>query len=63
MPVEREVGDELFQTGVFFFERPHAPQLTRTEMDKAFLPDVEGRFADAELSAHIHHGGPALRLS
>jgi hypothetical protein len=60
--VERAVGDELFQTGVCFFERLHPPQLTHAEMGNTFLPDVERRFAHAERSAHIHHGGAALRL-
>lgn len=56
-------SNELFQAGVFPFERPHVPSLTHAEMREALLPDIEGRRAVAQLPTHIGDHCPALRLA
>ncbi len=57
--VEREIGDQPFQPVVFFFELSEPAQFAHTEVRVLFLPHIEGRFTDAQLSADIADRRPA----
>ena len=63
MLVEREVGDETLQPGMLVFERPQLAPLADAQMGKLLLPDVEGGFADAELSADVGRRRAVLDLA
>src|SRR5262249_48342149 len=61
--VEREIGDQAFQPGVFILELPDPPYFVHAEMPVALLPDVERGLTDAELATHIRHRRPRLGLA
>ena len=42
MLVEREVGNEPFQSAVSFLQLPESTQLTHAQMGVLFLPGIEG---------------------
>src|SRR5262249_53865704 len=48
---------------VFVLELAQAAQLTHPQVGVLLLPGVEGRFAHAQLAAHIADRGAALRLA
>jgi hypothetical protein len=54
--VERQVRDQSFEPAVLVLERSQPTQLAHAEMCVLLLPDVEGRFADAQLPADIGRG-------
>src|SRR5688500_8659708 len=51
--VQGQVGHQLLQTVILFFELLEPPQLTHAHSTILFLPVVEGRIADAHLPANI----------
>ena len=53
MRVERAVGDEPFQSAVFFLQLPESTQLTHAQMGVYFLSGIEGGATHSELSAEV----------
>ena len=63
MFVERQVRDQSFEPAILVLERSQPTQLADAEMRVLLLPDVEGRFADANLPADIGRGRTSLDLA
>src|SRR5215831_14768036 len=61
--VEREVGDQTLQSGVFVLELPQAAELAHAQMRVLLLPGVERGLADPQLPAHVADRGAALGLA
>src|SRR5215470_18056776 len=61
--VEREVGDQTLQSGVFVLELPQAAELAHAQMRVLLLPGVERRLAHAELPAHVADRSAALGVA
>jgi len=51
--VEREVGDQALQSGVFVLELPQAAELAHAQVRVLLLPRVERGLADPQLPAHV----------
>jgi len=60
--VEREIRQETLELAVLFAQLPQFAQLRRSQAPVLLLPHVEGRFADAELTADVGDCRAALRL-
>jgi hypothetical protein len=61
--VEREIGDEPFQSTVFFFQLPEPAQFTPPQVGVLFLPGVEGGVTPPELPAEVADRGAGFCLS
>ena len=59
--VEREVGDEPFQSAVFFLQLPEAPQLAHAQVRVLLLPGVERGVTHPELPAEVADRGAGFR--
>ena len=57
--IEREIGDEPFQSTVFFFQLPEPPQFAHPQMGVLLLPGVERGVTHPELPAEVADGVPA----
>src|SRR6185295_12853088 len=53
--IERQVGHQLLQTVVLFFQLLEPTEFAHAHPTVLLLPIVEGRFADAHLPAYIRH--------
>ena len=62
MLVEREVGDQSFETAILIFELAQATQLGDTHAVELFLPPIESLFGDAEPSTDVEDGRTTLGL-
>src|SRR6516164_196958 len=61
--VEREIGDQMLQSGVFVLELPQAAELAHAQMRVLLLPDVERGLADPQLPAHVADRAATLGLA
>ena len=61
--VEREVGDQALQPGVFVLELPQAAELAHAQVRVLLLPRVERGLADAQLAADVTDRGAGLDLA
>ena len=57
MLVEREVGNEPFQSAVSFLQLPESTQLTHAQIGVFFLPGIEGGVTHPELPAQVADRG------
>ena len=63
MFVEGQIGHELLECEVFFFQLAQTPQLGDAHTGELFLPAVEGLLADAELAADVGDRRTGLGLA
>jgi hypothetical protein len=61
--VEREIRCDLLQTRIFFPRASASAAARSRRVRKLLFPEIERRFAHAELSAGIGHGRAAFRLA
>jgi hypothetical protein len=54
--IQREVGDQLLELEVLFFELSEAAEFCDTHASKLLLPAVEGLFSDTEVAADFKDG-------
>ena len=59
MLIEREIGDEPFQSAIFFFELAEPPQFAHHQMGVLLLPGVERGVTHPELPQRSPTGVPA----
>lgn len=60
--IEREVGDEPFQSTVFLFHLPEPAQFAHAQMGGLLLPGVEGGVTHPELLAEVADRGAGIDL-
>src|SRR5262252_10940071 len=61
--VEREIGDQTLQSGVFVLELPQAAELAHAQMRVLLLPRIERGLADPQLPAHVADRRAAFGLA
>lgn len=59
--IQRELGDQTLQSGVLVTQLVHLPDFGYAKLAVLLLPQVEARFAHAQLPADVDHGRSALR--
>lgn len=63
VPIERQIGNDLFEARVFIAELTQFANFRRSKRPESSLPGRERGFADAELARDVGQGCPSFRLS